>query len=77
MPKSKHRKNHKAKAAQRKAEHELKRHRTKAFAAKIEEAIKIHQFETQNGQSSELTTMLTPVGGTTETQIFPSNYNIY
>lgn len=77
MPKSKHRKNHASKAAQRRQEHELKRHRTKALAAKIEEAIKIHQFETQNGQSSELTTMLTPVGGTTETQVFPSNYNIY
>jgi hypothetical protein len=70
MPKSKHRKNHKAKAAQRKAEHELKRHRTKAFAAKIEEAIKQHKAQEEN---TPISAMLTPTAGLASTEIFPTN----
>ena len=40
MPVSKNRKNHKAKAAKRRKEHELKRHRTAQFGAKINELLK-------------------------------------
>lgn len=70
MPKSKHRKNHKAKAAQRRSEHELKRHRTKVFAAKIEEAIKQHQAQEEN---APISAMLTPTAGLASSEIFPSS----
>lgn len=43
MPKSKHRKNHAAKAAQRRREHDLKRHRTAQLGAKINDAIRAYK----------------------------------
>jgi hypothetical protein len=43
MPKSKHRKNHAAKTAQRRREHDLKRHRTAQLGAKINDAIRAYK----------------------------------
>jgi hypothetical protein len=43
MPVSKNRKDHKAKAAKRRKEHELKRHRTAQLGAKINEAIRAYK----------------------------------
>ena len=45
MPKSKNRKNHKAKATQRRKEHELKRYRTAQLGAKINEAIRAYKAQ--------------------------------
>jgi hypothetical protein len=47
MPVSKNRKNHKAKVAKRRQEHELKRHKTKQFAAKLNELLR-QEAEGQN-----------------------------
>jgi hypothetical protein len=45
MPVSKNRKDHKAKAAKRRKEHELKRHRTAQLGAKINEAIRAYKAQ--------------------------------
>jgi hypothetical protein len=58
MPKSKHRKNHAAKAAQRRREHDLKRHRTAQLGAKINDAIRAYkeqeELDAQNPMAASL-----------------------
>jgi len=57
MPVSKNRKNHKAKAAKRRQEHELKRHKTKEFAAKLNELLR-QEAEGQNQNHGPITASL-------------------
>jgi hypothetical protein len=57
MPVSRNRKTHKAKAAKRRQEHELKRHKTQAFAAKLNEMLK-QEAEGQNQNAGPITAAL-------------------
>jgi hypothetical protein len=54
MPVSKNRKNHKAKVAKRRQEHELKRHRTAQFGAKINDLLRHEADEKQRQESNEM-----------------------
>ena len=69
MPKSKNRKNHAAKAAQRRREHDLKLHRTKQFAAKLNEMLK-QEAEGQNQNAGPITAALPSY------EIFPNQNSI-
>ena len=69
MPVSKNRKNHKAKAAKRRQEHELKRHKTQAFAAKLNEMLK-QEAEGQTQNAGPITAALPSF------EIFPNQHSI-
>ena len=69
MPVSKNRKNHKAKAAKRRQEHELKRHKTQAFAAKVNELLK-KEAEGQTQNAGPITAALPSL------EIFPNQNSI-
>ena len=75
MPKSKHRKNHAAKAAQRRQEHELKRHRTAQLGAKINSAIEAYkaQEEMDAARPPSITLPQFPIPSN---EIFPNSYPI-
>ena len=70
MPTSRNRKDHKAKAAKRRKEHELKRHRTAQLGAKINEAIRAYkaqeELEAQNPYAAALPSL----------EIFPNQNSI-
>jgi len=70
MPKSKHRKNHAAKTAQRRREHDLKRHRTAQLGAKITEAIKAYKAQ------EELDAQLPYAASLPAIEIFPNQNSI-
>jgi hypothetical protein len=55
MPKSKHRKNHKAKVQQRKQVHELKRHNTQKFAQQLQGLIEQYKQEELNKEMLTIT----------------------
>ena len=57
MPKSRNRKNHKAKVAKRQEAQELKRHRTQTFAAKLNELLR-QEAEGQNQNAGPITASL-------------------
>lgn len=69
MPVSRNRKNHKAKVAKRRQEHELKRHKTKQFAAKLNELLR-QEAEGQNQNHGPITAALPSL------EIFPNQNSI-
>lgn len=75
MPTSRHRKSHKQKKSQRRAELDLKRHRTQVFAKKIEEAVKSYK---EQEEAREVSAQLPPVGYTPleAKDIDLQNYNV-
>ena len=70
MPVSKNRKDHKAKAAKRRKEHELKRHRTAQLAAKINDAIRAYKAQ------EELDAQLPYAASLPSLEIFPNQNSI-
>ena len=72
---SKHRKNHAAKAAQRRREHELKRHRTAQLGAKIQDAIEAYKAQEQMDAARPPSVSLTQ-GPLASNEIFPNAFPI-
>lgn len=75
MPKSKHRKNHAAKAAARRREHDLKRHRTAQLGAKIQEALEAYKVQEQMDAARPPSISLTP-SPSASNDVFPNNFPI-
>lgn len=70
MPKSRNRKNHAAKAAQRRREHDLKRHRTAQLGAKISEAIRAYK------EQEEIDAQMPMAAALPSLEIFPNQNSI-
>lgn len=79
MPTSKHRKTHKKKKSQRRAELDVKRHRTQVFAQKVEEAIRAYKAQEELDAAAGPSVSLPPVPGLSPLpaqEIFPTDYTI-
>ena len=79
MPTSRNRKDHKAKAAKRRKEHELKRHRTAQLGAKINDAIRAYKAQEELDAAAGPSVSLPPVPGLSPLpaqEIFPTDYTI-